>query len=665
MMMELDETRLRSGLRQLLPPLPDDGALDRVMQKGRAGCRRRKMETAAGVAFVVTAVVLMVVGVVRAVSNLPPVPPVVTAVPAPPPVPDAGSWQQLPLSEDGGRVSCLAMDPGDPSILYVGHQEGLFKSNDGAQTWYQLPTIEGRVWAVGVDPAAPSTVYVRTRDSGPLSFDSPHLLRSDDGGATWLELNEGSALGIYGYIPGIGFDTASNPSTVYLYGKPVEDALQGYTLYKSTDRGQTWTTVSSAPERYRVYHDLFHPVLPAAAALSRDAFLGSVGDDGGLLTVTDADSGAVVDVMSSDAVIVDPQHPSILYAGSEDGVYKSIDAGKTWRKASAALANPKIKGIVVDPSNPSTLYAATDGAIVKSADGGVNWRLILGGNASILLAPSNPSRLYASTNAGLFRSDDAGGSWARLKPTGFPLPTPGTPPRLCDLVLVVADKPDTLFAACLTDYHLYRSTDAGNTWTPAVEGLPDPVLVSTVADPQHPSTIYVSISSAINGRATEADITGHVLKSTDAGETWAELAPQEWGANPPNLAIDPRDPATIWAVQPAASESDVSVIKRSTDGGNTWKRVELTGLGTMTVWLLFDPRLPDMLYALSGPSVDDQTIYRSSDGGTTWEDIGEDIRTESGRVMGQPTLLVPDAAPGGGLYAATSRGLFKWVPEGK
>ena len=139
----------------------------------------------------------------------------------------------------------------------------------------------------------------------------------------------------------------------------------------------------------------------------------------------------------------------------------------------------------------------------------------------------------------------------------------------------------------------------------------------------------------------------------------SELAPQEWGAPVVSLAVDPRDPAIVWAVQARGSASETSVFHRSTDGGNTWEIVEFAGLGPGTDRLLFDPHLPDTLYALSEPPHGDWAFLRSTDAGRTWEDIGESIRAEG------PVFFVPNRAPGGTLYAATSRGLFKWVPESR
>ena len=71
----------------------------------------------------------------------------------------SGQWERLPLSSEGGLVEALVIDPSNPSILYAGTKDGLFKSTDGARSWKQLSKIEGMVLLIVIDPAAPATVY--------------------------------------------------------------------------------------------------------------------------------------------------------------------------------------------------------------------------------------------------------------------------------------------------------------------------------------------------------------------------------------------------------------------------------------------------------------------------------------------------------------------------
>ncbi len=266
-----------------------------------------------------------------------------------------GYWERLPLARSDVPIKTLVLDPSTPSDLYAETAAGLFKSTDGAGSWNQtlsFSAFAGQVFVVAFDPASPSTVYMIAWLSGD-SPGPPQLLRSDDGGATWAHLTDASTPGLSGYFGAISFDTASTPSTVFMFGN------SGW--YRSTDRGETWTglTEEEADQamggtgvedlREHAYRDGVSS-LPAAAQQALDAFLASF--DG---TVTDADTGAVVGVVpgnnglpggvsASDgaragSVIVDPDQPSILYAPTMEGVYKSTDGGRSWRKASTGFGN--------------------------------------------------------------------------------------------------------------------------------------------------------------------------------------------------------------------------------------------------------------------------------------------------------------------------------------
>jgi photosystem II stability/assembly factor-like uncharacterized protein len=571
-------------------------------------------------------------------------------------------WERLPLTSEGGAVSILVMDPSNPSVLYAARSDGLFKSSDAAGSWERLAPLESDLFPVtdvtliAVDPASPSTVYVTTWAGG------PGLFRSDDGGASWVDFS----LTWNDVIPAMAetmdlspgsthwmwFDTTSAPSTMYLAG--ASQTGPGTAVCRSTDRGESWTRLG--PEE-------------AAQALAkqpegafRTDFRGAVRTDfrG---TVTDADTGAMLAVSMGR---IDPDDPSIRYAGTEEGVCKSTDGGSTWRKANAGLVTSVAWRVVPDPSSPSILCAATPEGIFKSGDGGITWSMILPGQGSVVLAPSSPSTLYAWTSAGLFRTDDGGAEWTQLTGAGL---VEQTAPSGAEggLALVAADDPDTVFAMTgMTDTpmsRLFRSTDGGNTWSQAHEGMVSGTSGGLLAaDPMNLSTLF---AATVSGEA------GQVLKSTDAGDTWTVVAPAaEWTNGLQDIAVDSHTPSNVYVIQSQGLGSGPNPVFRSPDGGATWEKVDLAnleGLGE-PFWspqrVLFDPRSPDTLYVPVVRAVGwgiGAGLYRSSDGGVTWENIiGEFSGDEAYSVA---LNVVIDPAPGGGLYAATEAGLFKWLPK--
>ncbi len=558
---------------------------------------------------------------------------------------ESGYWERLPLARAGIPINTLVLDPRtlvldprNPSDLYAETAAGLFKSSDGAGSWKQtldFSALAGHVDLLILDPAAPSTVYVIM---GPLDdATSRPVLRSDDGGATWADLTETMPPNtkIMVWPPIMWVDATSSPSTVYICD-------QSANVLRSTDRGETWTELSQEDVVPEVGAAV-KPPLPAAAQQALDAFLASF--EG---TVTDADTGAVVGVVPAgngvpegtraESVIVDPDQPSILYAPTMDGVYKSIDGGRSWRKASTGFGVPAISRFAVDPLTPSTLYAATTAGIFRSTDGGVEWTLILAGEGSVALAPSTPSRLYAWTSIGPFRSDDGGLNWVGLAGQGLSGPTAR------GLALVAVDNPDIVFAMAAgvtgPESGLSRSTDGGNTWSEVLEGA-----TCVAADPKTPSTLFAAVSS-------------QVFKSIDTGGTWTVVSPEEWVDAVVDIAVDPHDPFGVYAVQ--CSDTGAYSVSRSVDGGATWQKVDLEGPAKYIQQLLFDPRSPDTLYVLTSQVVESVAkagMYRSVDGGATWENIMGEL-PDTGYLN-----IVIDPASSGGLYATTTGGLFKWVPK--
>jgi photosystem II stability/assembly factor-like uncharacterized protein len=526
-------------------------------------------------------------------------------------------WEPLPLAGEGMNITSLVIDPTDPSVLYAGTDEGLFKSIDAARTWKRVASLGGKPFHLAVDPASSSTVFALTDNA--VDPTTTRFFRSDDGGLTWRDLTATSPHFAV-WPPIVLIDATTSPSTVYTFD------LQ-WSMWRSTDRGESWTRLS--PE----VADRFQQTAPRLQG--RD-FQG---------TVRDADTGSVFTEVAGP---IDPSDPSIEYAGTPEGVYKSIDGGKTWKRANAGLTSVAVWQLVPDPRSSSILYASTSAGIFKTSDGGETWKVILPGQGSVVLAPSSPSTLYAWTSAGLFRSDDAGGKWAELTAAGLTPKPSWWGPTLDGLLLVAPQDPDTVFAISGDDTrsYVFRSTDGGNRWGQVLE-----YGGSLVADPQDPSVLY-----AVR-RAQEG---GKLCKSTDLGSTWTVVSPKEWVDPIWTIAVDPHAPAGVSVLQ--KTDAGLFTVSRSVNGGATWDKVALEGLGLYIQELAYDPHSAGTLYVLTAEPIGKVMragIYRSVDGGLTWGRITGGL-ADAGLVR-----IEVDPAPGGALYAVTERGVFKWVPSGK
>jgi len=231
------------------------------------------------------------------------------------------------------------------------------------------------------------------------------------------------------------------------------------------------------------------------------------------------------------------------------------------------------------------------------------------------LAPSQPTRVFAITRGnGLYRSDDRGVSWTDLTqslPAARLLATVAVSPDDPDLVLLGGEEPGTDVAV------LYRSTDGGESWASAANGIVGKRVAELAFDPFDPSIVYAG--------TTLADPSG-VFRSDDAGLTWT-LTTGALGDVPVHaLVVDPFDPDRIVAaVTPGCI--------RSTDGGESWV---LHPTVETFLSISASPVTADLYYASGNDGV-----YKSTDGGVAFSPTN----TPSGFIF-HPIVADPHASAG-------------------
>jgi hypothetical protein len=312
-------------------------------------------------------------------------------------------------------------------------------------------------------------------------------------------------------------------------------------------------------------------------------------------------------------------------------VMKSINSGKRWTLANKGLPNDAdVLALVSNPASPSTLYAGTQAGMFKSIDAGESWRSVGPKNVSInafAIDPQVPSTAYASGGApfrgySLFKSLDDGESWNQvaIRTDGFAEPH----------IFSLAVDPTNSAILYVAGKRLIKSSNAGRDWIEIDDGLPINAAVDIYAlaiDPISPSTIYV----ALNGIFTRPG----VYRSTDRGLTWeGRYDGLLYGATEPaTLVIDPLTPSTLYC-------SVGFSLFRSTNNGGTWSETSLRGR------ILSTAVAPGVLYAGS-----QQALSKSDDGGLNSRSvvggsilsIAIDPRTTStvyiGRVAAAPKIL--------------------------
>ena len=290
------------------------------------------------------------------------------------------------------------------------------------------------------------------------------------------------------------------------------------------------------------------------------------------------------------AVVVDPKNSDVVWVGTGenqaqraigygDGVYKSTDAGHSWKKV--GLPNSEhIAKIVIDPRNSDTVFVASQGplfgpggdrGVFKTTDGGATWKPVLTvsentGATDLDFDPRNPDVMYAAT-------------YQRRRNTS----------------IIVAGGPESA---------IYKTTDAGAHWTKIAEGLPtaDTGRIALAVSPQKPDTIYALISLAHNMSYfyRSDDAGAHWTKTFDLVERAALQDPEYYG----EIYADPFQYDTVWIMDTA--------VRKTTDGGKTIVPAGFQ-IHSDNHALVFDPTDPD--HYLEG---NDGGLYESYDRGRTW-----------------------------------------------
>ncbi len=330
------------------------------------------------------------------------------------------------------------------------------------------------------------------------------------------------------------------------------------------------------------------------------------------------------------ALAIAPTNANVLYAGTDVGIWKSVNGGASWISVEAP---DEVGALAIDPTDPATVYAGSGApfGLVKTTDGGATWTEVLPNTfvASIVIDPAHPATLYVGSDTGGFKTVDGGATWTAG------IPDLGT---IWGLALDPA-QPGTLYAGCL--FGVYKTTDGGATWNAVNTGLPAlPNVGALAVDPRTPGTVY-----AANGFGAGPLDLG-VYKSTDGGATWTATGAGLLDSYVYGLAIDPTSSAVYAATASGAS--------KSTDGGASWSTID-AGLSVLDVTAtVIDPTSNAILYA----GTDLNGVFKSADGGATW------AAASNGIADSQIVGLGIDPVSATTLYAATIGGVFKSVDSG-
>ncbi len=582
------------------------------------------------------------------------------------------TWSELAGGPPG--VSAIGIDPSRPDFMLVGGRGGIYRSTDGGKNWADVSTVRGRMLGFHFDQTSP--VGKRTC----LAATDQGILRSDDDGVTWRDLQAGLGPG-----PIVSFAGGSHkPSGVcVLYCSVESRETNGQVtggIYRSDDRGVTWTRAmgSGIEERIERRNN------PEPAQYE-------------FVLTTDLD-------------------PSRVYAsrGSGGRVLRSDDRGVTWRsvliqsmKSAGFNVGPNyliderggggdmISGFGINPADPDHVIVTDWMDCLITRDGGKTWDaahtrsaeppgrrgkgmrwintgLVVTTVWQYYLDPFEPNRHYiAYTDIGFARSTDAGQTWfwqtgRPLRNTTYELAFDSeTPGKIWGAFADLHDIPNN---NVISGRH-YRaqasggvglSTDFGVTWKDTSQGLPPKPITSVIVDPTSSRDHRTLYASAFEDG---------VYKSSDGGQSWVKKSAGlgEPGINVRACRIIRHRDGTLFCLVTALRKDGQFVAQgpglyRSQDAGESWQWINRAQPLLWPKDYNVDPRESRIVYLGASDASNAQGgLYKTADGGATWTRIARK-GTECFGATVHPRkpdwvyLCITESAPDAGLWLSKDSG---------
>jgi photosystem II stability/assembly factor-like uncharacterized protein len=624
---------------------------------------------------------------------------------------NAKTWQHMGLT-DTGTVGRIVIHPTDPNIVYVASagqewmendMRGVYKTTDGGRTWTQALKISRKTGVndVAIDPSDPNTLYAaawerqRRKWNDPRvekGFDESGIFKTTDAGRRWTRLTNG--LPPANVTGRIGLAVApSNPKVVYAFydnyacdtqgagrgrnpgGSAASCPIIGNEIYRSNDKGATWTLVSGQTPEQRTYVKgmsntyawVFGNIrvdptdentvytLALGVSVSRDGgktFTRFVGPPAAADAPAPAAGGGGRGGPGGDnhAMWIDSKDTKFMLSGNDSGFRVTTDGGATWKRADLPTAT--FFDIAYDMDTPFRVYGSVQDhgsyrAVIDLREGRENlkpmvWESAPGGEyCQHAIDPTNPNLVYSGS---LTRTDysipapaggrggggggGAGRGAAGAPPAGPQRNTLIRPPigpnddplrmQVLAPILLSPHDPKTVYFGA---QYLFRSRDRGETWEKVTPDLSYGDK-TRLGDIPHQLVISISESPKKKGVIYSATDDGRLHLSIDEGKEWTELTSnlphKMWVAKV--LASQYND-ATVYVAQQGRYDEDFGVhLYKSADYGKTWKSIAGNLPGGPMNMIREDPVTPGVLYAAN-----DFGVYVSTNDGGKWDVLGGNL----------------------------------------
>ncbi|HEY4423756.1 MAG TPA: YCF48-related protein [Pyrinomonadaceae bacterium] len=407
--------------------------------------------------------------------------------------------------------------------------------------WRTTGPQGGDVRALVVDPQNPDRFYFGTLDG--------QIYTSTDGGKHWQLLYNFGKPRLF--VDNIIVDPRN--SRVLYVGAHRHNIPGGF--FKSTDGGATWR------ESSELKNEAIHSLAQSDSdpdTLIAGTFSGVFRSDDAGQSWKQLPTQSQPGLIHVESLAIDPRTSDTIYAGTFYLPYKSVDGGKSWNSIKNGIIDDSdIFAIDIDPRDPNHIIASACSGIYESKNAGEEWRKVQGipsqsrRTRAILQHPSVPGMVFAGTTEGFWLSDKSGAADSWMVTTSRQLEI--------NSIAVHPSRPDMIFIGT-NNYGVMVSNDGGKSFAPTNGGFSGRFANAILADRETPNRVYAStINTATGG--------GFFFVSDDNGESWR-----------PSMRSMPSRLITYAILQDATDANIIYLgtnlgVYKSTDRGASWAPV--------------------------------------------------------------------------------------------
>ncbi len=599
------------------------------------------------------------------------------------------------------HVSGLGFHKTDGDILYIGTDNGIFRSDNGGNSVTQV-LVGGYITDIDFGTAQPHIGYASYHPT--YNSNQGVVYKSTNNGLTWAQVSTNLPSGLH------ILKLLVNPNDadiVYLLSGQGRFACGPAEVYKSTDGGITWTHLTASLSEILDIalnpdnpNEVFVTTMNADCNapyywtdLNGDLYKSTNGGNSWGSPLAAGRTGVIwIDRNNTDIIrLIDPREP---YTWNPDaGTWTSTDGGQTFTHTGfvnnwdtffngdpyycyGSSFNGICKTLGDDLSDPNVLYWVTIQWVFKTTDGGNTFQNLMTNEVGtdfwqsrgfdnvnmmdISISPADENIIYlAYFDMGIWRSLDGGQSWQSCNHADYTGIWDGRGGN-CATVLADPDRPNVVWATLSENQngqppvYLIKNNNTGerNSWIQSDNGLPDVEIMGLSVDPNSP----------INNRTLYVTANRDVYRSVDDGATWTKI----FNCNGCRFtAVDYFDSNLIYA-------GGETGLWRSTDGGSTWTDVshpDMPSSGT-DFWdynydgifdVKTDPNVANTVYVAVHGDGSNKGLYKSTDQGNNWTQVLTDPYLRKVAIMPQNSSILyatSSSAFEAGGYDPASGGVF-------